>query len=176
VLAAAQQAANPPTETHKFQQKCGMTYEDVYRFAFRDGFVPALQALGEDMGREKLVEMLKSAASRASQREVAREAAKLPKRDLAAFLSSILQPNDFWKHVLTYEIVRQSDTEVEVKITECLWAKTLRGIEAADIGYAVMCHPDFATAPAFNPKMKMTRTKTLMQGHDCCNPHWVMET
>jgi hypothetical protein len=65
--------------------------------------------------------------------------------------------------------------KVEIKITECLWAKTFRAANAADIGYATICYSDFAGAVAFNPKMRLVRTKTLMQGHDCCNHRWVLE-
>ena len=64
---------------------------------------------------------------------------------------------------------------VEVRVTRCLWAETFRGADAADIGYAFVCHPDFASTTAFNPKMRMIRTKTLMQGHEYCNHRWVGE-
>ena len=43
------------------------------------------------------------------------------------------------------------------------------------VGYASICHPDFAMTEGYNPKMKLLRTKTLMQGDDCCNHCWVME-
>jgi hypothetical protein len=48
-------------------------------------------------------------------------------------------------------------------------------MNAADIGFATVCFTDYATAAAFNPKLKMIRSKTLMQGHDCCNHRYVME-
>jgi hypothetical protein len=60
-------------------------------------------------------------------------------------------------------------------MTECLWAKTFLDANAADIGFACVCFPDYAVAQAFNPKMKMIRDKTLMQGHDCCNHRYVIE-
>jgi hypothetical protein len=61
-------------------------------------------------------------------------------------------------------------------VTRCLWAQTFREAGAADIGYATMCHPDFSSAPAFNPKIRMSRPKTLMQGNDHGNDRWVVET
>lgn len=42
------------------------------------------------------------------------------------------------------------------------------------IGYSAHCFSDFAGASAFNPKLKLVRTKTLMRGHDCCNHRWTL--
>jgi len=38
-----------------------------------------------------------------------------------------------------------------------------------------MNHKFLVDASAFNPKLKMIRSKTLMQGHDCCNHRYVVE-
>lgn len=61
------------------------------------------------------------------------------------------------------------------KITECLFAKTFRSSGAADIGNAYESYYDFPAAQAYNPKLKLIRTKTLMVGDDCCNPRYVWE-
>ena len=73
-------------------------------------------------------------------------------------------------------MIEDVDTAFEVKVTECIWAHTLRSNDAADIGYAMICHPDFSICRGFNPKIRMERTKTLMEGHDCCNHRWILET
>jgi hypothetical protein len=39
----------------------------------------------------------------------------------------------------------------------------------------MVCSPDFAIAAGFNPKLRLTRTKTLMQGHDSCHFRYTME-
>ena len=84
-------------------------------------------------------------------------------------------PDHFWNHVVSLDIAENTDSVFEVKINECLWAKTFQENNASDIGFSCICYPDFAAAQAFNPKMKLIRTKTLMQGHDCCNHRWIME-
>ena len=99
----------------------------------------------------------------------------LPKNDLAAFIAPMKDLNHFWKHALTFDVMENTENAFEVKVTECLWAKTFRNNDAADIGYACICHSDFVAAEAFNPKMKLIRTKTLMQGHDCCNHRYIMK-
>jgi len=158
---------------HKFSEKSEMTYEQVYQFAFA-GFVLLMKNLAEELGKDKFDALLKKAASQAAVQAAKEQAKKLGKNDLAAFMTPVKSNDPFWRHVLTFEFVEDTAKAAEIKVTECLWAKTFREANAADIGYAAVCHGDFAYAPAFNPKMKMIRTKTLMQGHDCCNHRYVM--
>ncbi len=56
----------------------------------------------------------------------------------------------------------------------CLGCSRL-AFAAAELGYAWICHPDFAIATAFNPKMHLKRDTTLMQGESCCNHRWEVE-
>jgi hypothetical protein len=84
-------------------------------------------------------------------------------------------PDPFWQHALTTEIVEDEEKAFEIKVTECLWAKTFREAQASDIGYATICYQDYAMSQGFSPKLKMIRTKTLMQGHEYCNHRWVWE-
>jgi hypothetical protein len=174
-LGIVQANAQAPSPKHKFTEDSKMSFEEVYKFAYTNGFIPLLKTLANDIGKEKFIEMLKKATSDAAVRGVKEETKNLPKKDLAAFLAGFKADPYFWKHVLTYEFVEDTERAAQIKVTECLWAKTFREAEAADIGYATICYGDYAAAPAFNPKMKMIRTKTLMQGQDCCNHRWVME-
>jgi hypothetical protein len=172
---AAQNSGQAAAAKHKFSEKSEMTYEQVYQFAFGE-FVALMNSLAEELGREKFDALLKRAASRATVEQMKKLSQKLPKNDLAAFLTPLKSPSPLWQHALTWQMVEETERAVEIKVTECLWAKTFRHAGAGDIGYAAICYSDFASAPAFNPKMKMTRTKTLMQGHDCCNHRWTLET
>jgi hypothetical protein len=174
-LGIVQANAQAPSPKHKFAEDSKMSFEEVYKFAYKDGLIPLLKTLANDIGKEKFIEMLKKATSDAAARGAKEEAKDLPKKDLAAFMGPLKAASYFWKHVLTYEFVEDTEKAAEIKVTECLWAKTFREADAADIGYATLCYGDYAAAPAFNPKMKMIRTKTLMQGHDCCNQRVVME-
>jgi len=127
------------------------------------------------MGREKLVEMLTRASSAAAVEQVRERLKKNLKNDLATYTEDLRHPNPLFNHALTFQLVEDTPTAVEARITECLWAKTFREADAADIGYAHLCQTEVAAVPAFNPKIKFIFTKTLMQGHDCCNHRWVVE-
>ena len=160
---------------HKFQEDARMTFEQVFAAAYQSD-VKIMNVLAEKIGRDKFITMLKEASAEATAAEGKQLASSLPKNGLAEYVSILKKPDYFWKHALTFEIVEDTPTTFEGKVTECIWAKTFRDFKAPDIGYAMICHPDFAMASAYNPKLKLTRTKTLMQGHDCCNHRYVMET
>ena len=66
---------------------------------------------------------------------------------------------------------------VEAVVTECCIAETFQaaGLGGA-IGHAAVCNMDYTWPVAFNPDFKMERTKTLMQGHDCCNHRYIDTT
>ena len=57
----------------------------------------------------------------------------------------------------------------------CLWADIYREWGAEDIGYLIECKPDFAVIAAQHPNLRLERTKTLMQGDDCCDFKFIWE-
>ncbi len=154
-----------------------MSFKEVWAFAYTSSSIPLLKALAEDLGRERLVEMVKAASGRVVQEAVRKQAPPAPENTLHAFLGDLLKTDSWlWSHVVSLEVVEQRPTVVEVRVGRCLWAQTFHEAGAADIGYAMVCHPDFFAGPAFNPRIRMTRTQTLMQGDDHCNHRWVVET
>ncbi len=170
----------PPTRQesqaeHKFAMDAEMSFQEVYDFAYAGSAIPLLKSLGEEATGGEYLDRLKRASARVADRQGRTMAASLPDNSLATFTSWARAQERFWEHVLTFEVVEDTESAFEVKVTECLWAKTFRENDAADIGYATICHPDFTLCQAFNPKIHMERTMTLMQGHDCCNHRWVVE-
>jgi hypothetical protein len=150
-----------------------MSFEQVIRFGFRP-FVGILRVLSMQPGFENLLEVLPQVSSQLFAENTRRR--NKNDRSLQSFVGYLKNPDHFWKNVLTVEIIEDTPTIFGIKVTECLWARTFREVSAPDIGYACICHPDFALATAFNPKMRMERTKTLMQGQECCNHRWIIET
>ncbi len=160
---------------HKFTADSQMSFAEVFDFTFKYYYIPILQGLREEVGEKDFIEMVKRASERSGRDSAKGFARGLPSNDFDSFKSWVREADRFWQHALTFEIVEDSDTALEVKITECLWAKTFREMEASDIGYAGICHGDFAYAEGYNPKLRMERTKTLMQGDDHCDHRWLWE-
>ena len=168
--AAAQEA--PPA--HNWTEKSEMSWEGVFRFAYQQQFIPYMKAIAAQLGEDKLTAMLRQAADEMVRKGIG--ARPVPDRSMAAWSASLKTLSPVHEHALVYELLEDTPRVFAVRISKCLWAKVFRDSGAANLGYATICYPDFAVASAFNPKMKLVRTKTLMQGDDCCNHRYVMES
>jgi hypothetical protein len=164
-----------PTK-HKFLEDSEMSFRALFKFTFQNYYIPCLERLAGDIGRDKLIEMLKRLTSEAVTLRQKDSIKDLPNTDFETFIArSKSGLNRFVKHVLTWEDGEKTDKSIRTRFTECLWATTFREVDAADIGYAAICYPDYAAASAFNPKIKLIRPTTLMEGHDCCDFQYVWE-
>jgi hypothetical protein len=161
--------AKSGSSQHKFLKDSGMSFKEVFEFAFSGWTIPLMQNMANAMGKSKFIHLLKEATEKSAAKLLKQYAESLPNNDFSAFKKYLKNEDHFWGNVQTKNVVEETDRVIAVKFTECLWAETFRSAGAPDIGYAMMCHPDFAGYNAFNPLIKLTRTKTLMEGHDCCN-------
>jgi len=142
------------------------SYEDAWRWRF-GYYIHTIESLAEYLGRDKLLELLKKIRDDA----IKGESTINPELTLANFIKRY-KDKDHYKNTLTYRIIEESEKVFELRITECLWAKTFLEKNAGDIGYLTICYSDFISAKAYHPKLKLRLTKTLMQGFDYCNHHY----
>jgi predicted ArsR family transcriptional regulator len=61
------------------------------------------------------------------------------------------------------------DKGVKFKVSYCPLAAMAIRLGYAKWGYACYCADDFNIVKGFDPGITFTRTKTLMQGDDCCD-------
>ena len=173
---AVQEAQKAGERKHKFLEDSGMSYEEVFS-VYKRNYIPLLQGLSQRLKDIDFIEMLKAVTYERAKERAREEAKRSPINDFAAFTSGSKKrfSGPFWSHVLTYTFVEDTEKALEWKITECLWAKTFREANASDIGYATHCYGDLGSGEALAPKIRFSLTKTLMQGHDCCNHRYVWE-
>ena len=74
---------------------------------------------------------------------------------------------------IEYEV---TDTEegTQFRVTRCPLAEMAQELGATDWGFICFCADDPPMVAGFNPKMGFRRTKTLMEGHDCCDHFYFM--
>jgi len=148
---------------HRFNKKTGYSYEQAYRFRARL-YADRLKRIADYLGHDNLIDTLKK-----STEDYYTSIAKYkPENTLQDFVRPFYE-DEGYKTILTIEVIENREDLVSWRVTECLNAKVFRELDAAEIGFATLCHGDEAWAKAFNPSIKFTRTKTLMEGHECCD-------
>jgi hypothetical protein len=155
------------SEQHKFQKDFCQTYEDAFVWRF-EYYINIMQRFAEYLGRDKLIEMIKRAVDESNE-------TSSPDNPEHTLVEYIEYGGNAYGSMMTWEIIEQTDIVYEMKVTECLWAKVFQDRNAADIGYATICYSDFSAARAYHSKLRLERTQTIMQGHDCCNHRWTWE-
>jgi hypothetical protein len=152
---------------HKFDNnfELAITYRQLIGSQYRS-FITLAKALEKEMGKEKTIEFLKKVTTERQTHLGKQQANQMPDNSFSSFVDLFRSGYD---NTMTMEIVEDTPAVFELKVTECLYADSFLRAKAGDIGYAWICWGDDAWAEGFNPKIKLVRTKTLMQGHDCCN-------
>ncbi|MHA2190597.1 MAG: L-2-amino-thiazoline-4-carboxylic acid hydrolase [Candidatus Thorarchaeota archaeon] len=156
--------------THKFQDLAPITYKQLFDRMFTN-FASFLRELESTLGSDKLHDILRTWSER-------RGVEMAGDRKITSFKEF----KDFWKessageyfsHVTSVEFPHETDTEFHCTYSECLYAKTFRDLDAAELGYIMVCHPDFNFTESLSPNLSLERTRTLMEGHDCCDHKFV---
>ena len=68
---------------------------------------------------------------------------------------------------LEYNLVHQDDERLEFDITKCPFVEMMKDLNAQDLGCLLICSYDFIKAAEDGLVLK--RTKTCMEGNDCCD-------
>lgn len=158
----------PQADAHKFDREMDrkISYKQWMQQR-HNKYISILKHLEEDIGKEKLLDMLKQASYEDNVQLGKRLSGRI--RSLNAFAGPFRDENSGMGTTIVREIVEDSDNAFEIRITACLTEVVFKEADAMDLGYACVCHADFGLPVGLNPKLKLIRTKTLMQGHDCCN-------
>lgn len=173
-LAAQETRSAAQAPPHKFDAELPRTptYRQVFAMQYRE-LIPLTLYLTKTLGRDKTIELLKAHITERAV-EMGKRASQRPEGNDFAALKKIFTPGtSAYGSALAFEVVESTDTVHEIKVTECLWAKTWLDQGAGEQGFAAVCYADYAFAGAFNPNIELVRDKTLMQGHDCCNHRYL---
>ena len=102
-------------------------------------------------------------------------AAEIPQQAVADFMakrqarfSSEPDEADMFTAGLQVEFIRGSENEVVTLVKECEWARYFRERHPR-VGYLLACGLDNAMYGAFNERIRLQRTSTLMEGGSACD-------
>ncbi|MCU0861130.1 MAG: L-2-amino-thiazoline-4-carboxylic acid hydrolase [Methanomassiliicoccales archaeon] len=154
-------------------QSSGRKVELPLEQLFRDeheGVVRLAKAFGEELGEARVLAIAERMSAEDSAARLRKRLEGIPHACLQDFISyhDRVMGDSISSGAQSGENVEVGDGRFVYVMRECMWARTFRELGAADLGYALNCSSDFASARCFNPKLRLTRSKTLMMGDDCC--------
>ncbi|MBC8403375.1 MAG: L-2-amino-thiazoline-4-carboxylic acid hydrolase [Candidatus Marinimicrobia bacterium] len=153
-----------PFET-RIKTEYGKSVEDVWRLRYNH-YINTMEFIAKELGRNILIDLLKKKYD-----EYERDnAADKPDNTFSKFTELTKKKiSGSYSNYLDVDIIVDSDEAFEIRVHNCLWAKTFQDKDAGDIGYATICYGDFAKAKVYSSHMHLRLTKTLMNGDDCCD-------
>ena len=160
----------------KFENKIDMTYEQFYRALF-GMMIDVFRLLEEEVVREEALERISELSSEKTKESLKRSLKDQEINEFEDFIKVYKKQldSDLFKNTLSYEMKEESDKVFKFDVNRCIRADIFKEFDAQDIGYEVACQPDFEVLPVFHPNLRLKRTKTLMEGDDCCNFEYTWE-
>ncbi len=69
---------------------------------------------------------------------------------------------------LEVEVLVASDTRFDFNVTRCQYAETYKAMGLGKIGHLLSCNRDGSFCEGYDPRMKLERKQTIMEGAACC--------
>ena len=122
------------------------------------------QAIGEEKARDILRRAIRRAAIEAGAEMASRASG-------GADLESFKAIQHLWTKddALTIEVIDDKPGVFDFNVKRCRYAETYRAMGLGDIGDILSCNRDGAFCEGYDPRIKLTRTHTIMKGASHCD-------
>jgi len=129
---------------------------------------PIYAEMVAQLGEEKAAAILDAAIRKAAIAEGKAFAAREPeaKPTLAGFVKLF----DLWTQngSLEIDVLEVSDTRFDFNVTRCSYAETYKAMGLGKIGHLLSCNRDGSFCEGYDPRLKLEREQTIMEGAPCC--------
>ncbi len=134
---------------------------------------PLLEALGEEFGHERVLEVARQTIIRIAREQGARLAQEQGGCGLAHLAASL----ENWKvgDALEMEVLEQTGEHFSFNVTRCRYAEMYRALGIPELGAVLSCNRDFSLVEGFNPQIQLTRTQTIMEGAPFCDFRYMIK-
>lgn len=128
---------------------------------------PLVAALGREFEEDRVLAVLRETIAAIARRQGAEMAQAMGGRSLKDFRASLVH----WTRggALELDVVEEGEGILSFNVTRCRYAEMYRELGIARLGPILSCSRDFALIEGFNPRLRLTRTQTLMQGAAFCD-------
>lgn len=129
---------------------------------------PIYAEMVAQVGAEKAAAILDAAIRKAAISEGAAFAAKAP--DGKPSMADFIKLFGLWTTggALEIEVLEASDRKFDFNVTRCRYAETYKEMGLGKIGHLLSCNRDGSFCEGYDPKLKLERKQTIMEGAPCC--------
>ena len=154
------------------ENRMGILEQRRIEAAFAKGIYEEMKA---ELGAETAKRILSNAIVKLAKQTAAALAAEGPggKGSLEHFIS--LQPLWTKDDALAIETLARDDKHYAFNFTRCRYAEMYRAMGLAELGGVLSCNRDGAFCEGYDPKLKLTRTQTIMNGATHCDFRYTVE-
>lgn len=124
-----------------------------------------------DKHGEIVVEVLKKLVKRVNNRDWRSTADELGDNSLKSFMKTL------WGNMVDSGFdftIDEKHNTYQIECTKCPLADLAKEIKGEKWIFQLACMSDYYMVEGFNPDIVFKRTKTLVEGHECCNHFYTM--
>jgi hypothetical protein len=166
-----------PEGKRKAKEFLSMSYRD-YLKDIHDIPYNLFAQMEQEMGREKALAILRRAGERHGRKVGEGHVARFGKvdsfQDFKALWRKVISTS-LWKGTQDSEIIEEGVDRLSMRVTRCLWAETFKELGDVEAGYLMCCNCDHEMVRAYNPRLRISRTRSIMQGDDHCDHVFIWE-
>jgi hypothetical protein len=132
------------------------------------------EEMAAELGAERARAILSRAIVRLAKESAAAMAAESPE---GPSLDHFIALQERWTRddALRIEVVDRTETSYGFNVTRCKYSEMYRQMGLAELGAVLSCNRDGAFCEGYDPKLRLTRTQTLMGGATHCDFRYEVE-
>ena len=157
---------------NKWEYKVEMTLKEYFDAPLdlpQKGIILLVRELEKILGKEEAHKLVADIWERENVKAVKERFEKNPVSSFQEWVKRKEGGSGLWSQINIDEPTIVTENTRICNTVGCVLADTYREWGAEDIGYLVCCNYDFAFVAAQHPNLRLERTKTLMQGDECCD-------
>jgi hypothetical protein len=135
--------------------------------------MPVLNAFIKEYGKEQTVKLVDPVIQDLAKEGGVQLAKALGGNTIAHFAKGL----SLWtrEDALRMDVIEQTEKKFAFNVTRCRYAEMYKELGVQDYGALLSCGRDAALIVGFNPKIKFTRTQTIMSGAPYCDFRYDLE-
>jgi len=129
--------------------------------------IPLIKAFSDELGYEQTLEIIRKVIRDIAYQQGVQLANSLESNDLEHFATV----QEGWKkdNAIQTEVLEQTKKKFAFNVYRCRYAEMYTHLGIPELGKMLSCDRDFPLIEGYNPKIRLKRTQTIMEGADICD-------